>query len=41
MFVCDLIDITSSHDENLMKVEKDKASKYLDLAHVIVDLWDF
>ena len=28
------------HDENLVKAEKDKQIKYLDLAHEIVDMWD-
>ncbi|KAI8428025.1 hypothetical protein MSG28_002319 [Choristoneura fumiferana] len=28
-----LVDITIPHDENLVKAEKDKLSKYLDLAH--------
>lgn len=35
-----IVDITIPHDENLVKAEKDKASKYLDLAHEIVDMWD-
>ncbi|RVE44451.1 hypothetical protein evm_010855 [Chilo suppressalis] len=30
-----LIDITIPHDENLVKAEKDKLSKYLDLAHEV------
>ncbi|KAI8422782.1 hypothetical protein MSG28_006527 [Choristoneura fumiferana] len=28
-----LVDITIPHDENLVKAEKEKLSKYLDLAH--------
>ncbi|RVE50227.1 hypothetical protein evm_005062 [Chilo suppressalis] len=35
-----MIDITIPHDENLVKVEKDKLSKYLDLAHEVTALWD-
>lgn len=35
-----IIDITIPHDENLVKAEKDKQIKYLDLAHEIVDMWD-
>ncbi|CAH0403609.1 unnamed protein product [Chilo suppressalis] len=35
-----LIDITIPHDENLVKAEKDKLSKYLDLAHEVTALWD-
>lgn len=35
-----LVDITVPHDENLVKAEKDKLSKYLDLAHEITAMWD-
>ena len=35
-----LVDITIPHDENLVKAEKDKLSKYLDLAHEVTDMWD-
>ncbi len=35
-----IVDITIPHDENLVKAEKDKSSKYLDLAHEIVDMWE-
>ncbi|XP_075985623.1 uncharacterized protein LOC142982824 [Anticarsia gemmatalis] len=35
-----IVDITVPHDENLVKAEKDKEVKYLDLAHEIVDMWD-
>ncbi|XP_063821249.1 uncharacterized protein LOC135071388 [Ostrinia nubilalis] len=32
-----LVDITIPHDENLVKAEKEKQSKYLDLAHEIAE----
>ena len=35
-----LVDITVPHDENLVKAEKDKLSKYLDLAHEVTAMWD-
>ncbi|CAB3220135.1 unnamed protein product [Arctia plantaginis] len=35
-----IVDITIPHDDNLLKAEKDKQVKYLDLAHEIVDMWD-
>ena len=35
-----IVDITVPHDENLVKAEKDKHLKYVDLAHEIVDMWD-
>ena len=35
-----IVDITIPHDENLVKAEKDKQMKYIDLAHEIVDMWD-
>lgn len=35
-----LVDITIPHDENLVKAEKDKLSKYLDLAHEVTAMWD-
>lgn len=35
-----LVDITMPHDENLVKAEKDKLSKYFDLAHEVTAMWD-
>jgi len=35
-----LVDITIPHDENLVKAEKDKLSKYLDLAHEVTAMWN-
>ncbi|KAI8424045.1 hypothetical protein MSG28_002675 [Choristoneura fumiferana] len=35
-----LVDVTIPHDENLVKAEKDKLSKYLDLAHEVTAMWD-
>ena len=35
-----IVDIAVPHDGNLVKAEKDKQVKYLDLAHEIVDMWD-
>ncbi|CAB0030643.1 unnamed protein product, partial [Trichogramma brassicae] len=35
-----LVDITIPHDENLVKAEKDKLTKYLDLAHEVTAMWD-
>ncbi|KAG6455661.1 hypothetical protein O3G_MSEX009336 [Manduca sexta] len=35
-----LVDVTIPHDDNLVKAEKDKMSKYLDLAHEVTDMWD-
>lgn len=35
-----LVDVTIPHDANLVKAEKDKLSKYLDLAHEITAMWD-
>ena len=35
-----IVDITVPHDENLVKAEKDKQFKYLDLAREVVDMWD-
>lgn len=35
-----LVDVTIPHDENLVKAEKDKISKYLDLAHEVTAMWD-
>ena len=35
-----IIDLTIPHDDNLVKAEKEKLSKYLDLAHVITAIWD-
>ncbi|CAH2255620.1 jg19327 [Pararge aegeria aegeria] len=34
-----IVDITIPHDDNLVKAEKDKVSKYLDLAHEITAMW--
>ena len=34
------IDITTPHDDNLVKTEKEKLSKYLDLAHEITAMWN-
>ena len=35
-----IVDITVPHDENLVKAEKDKQIKYLDLAREVVDMWE-
>ena len=35
-----IIDITISHDENLMKVDKKKLNTYSYLAHEAVHMWD-
>ncbi|CAB3260828.1 unnamed protein product [Arctia plantaginis] len=35
-----IVDIAVPHDENLVKVEKEKQIKYLDLSHEIVDMWN-
>ncbi|CAH2240994.1 jg19746 [Pararge aegeria aegeria] len=35
-----IVDITIPHDDNLVKAEKDKVSKYLDLAHEITAMWN-
>ncbi|CAK1586333.1 unnamed protein product [Parnassius mnemosyne] len=34
-----LVDITIPYDENLVKAETDKRTKYLDLAHEVTDMW--
>ncbi|CAH2052194.1 unnamed protein product, partial [Iphiclides podalirius] len=34
-----LVDITIPYDENLVKAETDKKTKYLDLAHEVTDMW--
>ncbi|CAG4944763.1 unnamed protein product [Parnassius apollo] len=34
-----LVDITIPYDENLVKAETDKQTKYLDLAHEVTDMW--
>ncbi|XP_045535408.1 uncharacterized protein LOC106709986 [Papilio machaon] len=34
-----LVDVTIPHDENLVKAEKEKLLKYLDLAHEITAMW--
>ncbi|CAH2237010.1 jg9502 [Pararge aegeria aegeria] len=35
-----IVDITIPHDDNLVKAEKEKVSKYLDLAHEITAMWN-
>ncbi|CAH2236010.1 jg7302 [Pararge aegeria aegeria] len=35
-----IVDITIPHDDNLVKDEKEKVSKYLDLAHEITAMWN-
>ncbi|KAJ8723807.1 hypothetical protein PYW07_007787 [Mythimna separata] len=35
-----IVDITVPHDENLVKAEKDKEIKYIDLAREVVDMWE-
>ncbi|CAH2227606.1 jg25108 [Pararge aegeria aegeria] len=35
-----IVDITIPHDDNLVKAEKEKISKYLDLAHEITAMWN-
>ena len=35
-----VIDVTISHDDNLVKAEKEKLSKCSDLAHEITAIWD-
>ncbi|KPJ04437.1 hypothetical protein RR46_01902 [Papilio xuthus] len=34
-----LVDVTIPHDENLVKAEKEKVLKYLDLAHEVTAMW--
>ncbi|XP_022836903.1 uncharacterized protein LOC111364281, partial [Spodoptera litura] len=34
-----LVDITIPYDENLVRAEADKKTKYLDLAHEVTDMW--
>ncbi|CAH2230820.1 jg15280 [Pararge aegeria aegeria] len=34
-----IVDITIPHDDNLVKAEKEKVSKYLDIAHEITAMW--
>ncbi|XP_069358840.1 uncharacterized protein [Maniola hyperantus] len=34
-----IVDVTIPHDDNLVKAEKEKVSKYLDLAHEITAMW--
>ncbi|CAH2270127.1 jg7661 [Pararge aegeria aegeria] len=34
-----IVGITVPHEDNLMKAEKEKVSKYLDLAHKITPMW--
>lgn len=33
-----ILDVTVPHDENLVKAEKDKQLKYLDLAHEAINI---
>ncbi|KAA5634464.1 hypothetical protein F3G63_34945 [Pseudomonas aeruginosa] len=33
------MDITIPYDENLVRAEADKKTKYLDLAHEVTDMW--
>ncbi|CAH2218490.1 jg2973 [Pararge aegeria aegeria] len=35
-----IVDITIQHDDNLVKAEKEKVSKYLCLAHEITAMWN-
>ncbi|CAH2232947.1 jg16758 [Pararge aegeria aegeria] len=35
-----IVDITIPHDDNLVKVEKEKVSKYLDRAYEITAMWN-
>ena len=35
-----IIDVTISHDENLVKTEKEQKIKHLQLAHEVVDMWN-
>ncbi|CAB3261268.1 unnamed protein product [Arctia plantaginis] len=35
-----IVGIAVPHDENLVKVEKEKQIRYLDLSHEIVDMWN-
>ncbi|KAJ8736966.1 hypothetical protein PYW07_000237 [Mythimna separata] len=35
-----IVDIAVPHDENLVKAEKEKQTKYLDLAREVVDMWE-
>ncbi|CAH2232879.1 jg1199 [Pararge aegeria aegeria] len=35
-----IVDITIPHDDNLVKAEKEKVSKYLDLVHEITAMWN-
>ncbi|CAH2241694.1 jg26991 [Pararge aegeria aegeria] len=35
-----IVDITIPHDDNLVKAEKEKVSKYLDLANEITAMWN-
>ncbi|CAH2218509.1 jg623 [Pararge aegeria aegeria] len=34
-----IVDITIPHDDNLVKADKEKVSKYLDLVHEITAMW--
>ncbi|CAH2207743.1 jg27144 [Pararge aegeria aegeria] len=35
-----IVDITIPHDDNMVKAEKEKVSKYLDLVHEITAMWN-
>uniref|UniRef100_A0A2A4JL63 Reverse transcriptase zinc-binding domain-containing protein n=1 Tax=Heliothis virescens TaxID=7102 RepID=A0A2A4JL63_HELVI len=35
-----IVDVAVPHDENLVKAEKEKQIKYLDLAHEVVAMWN-
>ncbi|CAH2242730.1 jg11459 [Pararge aegeria aegeria] len=35
-----IVDITIPHDDNLVKAEKEKVTKYLELAHEITAMWN-
>ncbi|KAJ8714401.1 hypothetical protein PYW07_002626 [Mythimna separata] len=35
-----IVDISVPHDENLVKAEKEKQNKYIDLARDVVDMWE-
>ncbi|CAH2268555.1 jg2242 [Pararge aegeria aegeria] len=35
-----IVDINIPHDDNLVKAEKEKVSKYMDLAHEITAMWN-
>ena len=35
-----IVDVNITHNDNLVKAEKEKLSKYLDLGHEITTVWD-